>query len=428
MELIVKNNSKFNIKNSKLIPRSEFSLNVLTLMTGTTIAQAIPIAISPILTRIYTPEDFGVFAMYMALVSIIAVIATGRYELAIMLPKKQEDAFQITVLANLITLIVCSVLFGIVIIFNQQIATLLQTPEVAPWLYLLPLSVLVTGLYQSANYWHNRNKRYRNIAVNRVVQSGSTVTTQLGLAFVIQSAGLIVGQLLGQLLALLYFIKTYFSKDHSQYKTNGLKIKYLAKRYNKFPKIDVPTAFTNVAANQAPNILLSALFSASTAGFYYLTQRVLQAPITLISGSVLDVFKQRASEDYKKNRHCREIFKKTFWALLIMALPPSIVLFFIIEDVFVWVFGEPWREAGTYAQILIPALFLRFMANPLSFMLYIAEKQAWNFLTMIGLLLGVLMSLFVSDSAMQGVASIAFVYSVYYLIHLLLSARLAKLL
>jgi O-antigen/teichoic acid export membrane protein len=87
---------------NKLKPKSEFSRNVLTLMTGTTIAQAIPIAISPILTRIYTPEDFGVFALYMSVVSIVSVVATGRYELAIMLPKKDEDAINIVTLSEVV--------------------------------------------------------------------------------------------------------------------------------------------------------------------------------------------------------------------------------------------------------------------------------------------------------------------------------------
>ena len=408
----------------RLKPKSEFSRNVLTLMTGTTIAQAIPIAISPILTRIYTPEEFGLFALYVAIASILAVIATGRYELAIMLPKKEEDAFQITLLASLITVTISFIILVIMLIFNTQIARLLQNPEIGPWLYLIPLSVLITGLYQSLNYWHNRNKRYTNIATNRVIQSGGTAISQLGFGLWFQSIGLIVGQLIGQILALGYFLKTYFKNDRQQ-TFKEMKMRALAKRYSQFPKIDVPTAMTNITANQAPNILLATLFSASSAGFYYLTQRVLQAPITLISSSVLDVFKQRASEDYKKHGHCKEIFKKTFWALLLMALPPSLILYFWVEDLFSFVFGEPWREAGVYAQILIPALFLRFIANPLSFMIYIAEKQVWNFLCMAGLLLMILAGLLTSNDAVEAVRIISISYCLYYLLHLMLSFKLA---
>ena len=120
---------------NKLKPKSEFSRNVLTLMTGTTIAQAIPIAISPILTRIYTPEDFGVFALYMAIASIIAVIATGRYEMAIMLPKEEEDVKSIVKLILILLSIVTFITFLIVSFFNQAIVSLFENQEISNWLY-----------------------------------------------------------------------------------------------------------------------------------------------------------------------------------------------------------------------------------------------------------------------------------------------------
>lgn len=140
---------------------------------------------------------------------------------------------------------------------------------------------------------------------------------------------------------------------------------------------------------------------------------------------MLDVFKQRASEDYKKDGHCKEIFKKTFWVLFLMALPPSLILYFWVDDLFSFVFGEPWREAGVYAQILIPALFLRFIANPLSFMIYIAEKQVWNFLCMAGLLPMILAGLLMSNDAVEAVRIISISYCLYYLLHLMLSFKLA---
>ena len=137
----------------RFLPKSEFGRNVLTLMTGTTIAQAIPIAISPILTRIYTPEDFGLFAFYASIASIISVVATGRYELAIMLPKKDDDAINIVVLSILISFLVSLLSLIIVLVFNTQITNLLGNPEIANWLYFIPLTVLFTGIYQSFNYW-----------------------------------------------------------------------------------------------------------------------------------------------------------------------------------------------------------------------------------------------------------------------------------
>jgi O-antigen/teichoic acid export membrane protein len=409
----------------KLIPQSRYSRNVITLVTGTGMAQALAISISPILTRIYTPEDFGLFALYSALVSILSIVVTGRYELAIILPKKDEEAFQIFALTIIISIATSGLLLFVVIVFNREIVKLLKNQDIAPWLYLLPFSVLILGLNQVLNYWNNRKKKYLIIAKNRIIMSGAVAANQLGLAYNIKSKGLILGQFLGQVLALIYFIKKYQSEDRGLLALNKLKIFAVAKKYKNFPKIDAPTTFINIAANQAPNILLAAFFSASAGGFYYLTQRILQAPISLISSSVLDVFKQKASEDYKKNGHCREIFMKTFWSLLMMTVPLSFILFFVIEDLFVLVFGEHWRMSGTYAQILVPALLLRFIANPLSFMFYIASKLEFNFLGMVLLFLFVILSLLIPSNSATAIILISFSFSVIYLYYIMMSFWMA---
>ncbi len=388
-------------------------------------AQALAISISPILTRIYTPEDFGLFALYSALVSIISIVVTGRYELAIMLPKKEEEAFQIMALTIIISMATSGLLLIIAIVFNGELTIILKNQEISPWLYLLPFSVLISGLYQVLNFWNNRKKSYLEIAKNRIILSGGVAINQLGFAYAIKSMGLILGQFLGQLIALAYFIKKFQSDDRGAFVLNKLKIIALARKYKKYPKIDTPTTFINIAANQAPNILLVAFFSANAGGFYYLTQKILQAPISLISTSVLDVFKQKASEDYRKNGHCRGIFLKTFWSLLLMATPVSFTLFFIIEDLFAFVFGELWREAGTYAQILVPALLLRFIANPLSFMFYISNKLEFNLMGMVLLFLFVIFSLLIPSNSTTAIMLISLSFSVIYLYYILMSFWMA---
>ncbi|MEB8430936.1 lipopolysaccharide biosynthesis protein [Cocleimonas sp. KMM 6892] len=408
-----------------LRPKSEYSKNILTLMTGTTIAQAIPIALSPIFTRIYSPEDFGLLAFYIAISSIISTVVSGRYELSIILPQKNEDAFQITCLCLAIT--IASTIFVSIslIVFKPQIVILLNNQEINKWLYLIPLSILLIGIHRTLSFWYNRVKMYKLIAKNRILLSAGTGFSQLGLGSLSHQGGLIWGTLFGQLLPLIQLGYNFISNDLKLYSLNYLKIIALSKRYSKFPKFDVPTALANITASQAPNILLAALFSPSAAGFFYLTQRVLQAPITLISSSVLDVFKQRASEDYKKHGNAKDIFKKTFLALFFMALPTSIILFFWVEDIFVLIFGEDWSEAGEYARILIPALFLRFITNPLSFMIYIAEKQGINLVGMLLLLTGMLVIFFIVNDAHTAITAISVLYCIVYGMYLTLSAKIA---
>src|SRR5690606_28082706 len=153
---------------SSVIMKSKFTRNILTLLTGSTLAQAIPIAITPILTRIYTPSDFGVFAIFLAITTILGSIANGRYELAIILPEKEGDAINIAVLGIAICGAIFAFLLLLVILFNNQIVTLLGIEEIGGWLYLVPFSVLFIGIFNILNYLNTRLSLYKNIAIVNV--------------------------------------------------------------------------------------------------------------------------------------------------------------------------------------------------------------------------------------------------------------------
>jgi O-antigen/teichoic acid export membrane protein len=407
---------------------SSFFKNVITLMTGTGIAQAIPIALSPILTRIYSPEEFGLFALYAGFAAILVVVATGRYELAIMLPEKERDAATLIKLSFALSILVSTMVLFSILLFGHEIAILLGNEEIYLWLYLLPISLLITGLYQNMNYWLNRKKDFKLLASNRVLQSSITGMGQLGAgALSFGGLGLLFGSLLGQGITLFTLVKKIWSRDSIHFKSFKLKsFKKIALRYRSFPAFDVPTSLLNVGATHAPNILFPIYFSPAYAGFYYLTQRVLQAPISLIATSVLDVFKEEASHQFRNTGQAKHIFIKTFKWLLLISVLPSVLLFLLIEDVFVLVFGKDWAMAGTYAKIMVPALSIRLIANPLSFMIYIAEKQVWNLVTMMALAMGVFLSFFLAKAPLEVIIGISLTYSMYYLIQLVLSARFAR--
>jgi O-antigen/teichoic acid export membrane protein len=397
-------------------------------MTGTTIAQAIPIAISPILTRIYTPEDFGVFALYISVASIIAVIATGRYELAIMLPKKDEDAMNIVVLSIVISFFVSLITLLIVFIFNSQITNLLENPEISSWLYFIPLTVLLTGMYQSFNYWNNRKKQYKKLATNKVVQSGITATTNLGMGLSgFGSSGLIFGKIFGQGVATAALGKMIWTEDKSFLQNvKVLKIMALVKRYIQFPKFDILASLFNVSSHYTTHILFNILFDTTTAGYYYLTQRVIGLPTAFIASAISDVFRQKASKDYKKYGNCINIYKRTFNKLFILSLFPSLFLYVFVIDGFVIIFGQEWVSAGEYVQTLIPMFFIKFIASPLSFMLYIGEKQQLNFYSQILFIVSIVFSFLLGSNAQEVVQNIAISFSLIYLYYLYISAKIAK--
>jgi len=355
---------------NRLKPKSEFSKNVLTLMTGTTIAQAIPIAISPILTRIYTPEDFGIFALYMSMASIIAVMATGRYELAIILPKKDEDAVNIVVLSIVIAFFVSFISFLIVFIFNSQITNLLGNPEISNWLYFIPVTVLLTGIYQNLNYWSNRKKQYKRLATSRVIQSGTTATTNLGMGFAgLGSSGLILGGVLGQGVAIFILSKIFFLENNKLQKINRLKIFILLKRYIKFPKFILPTSLLDLISLKIPIFTISILSNnISLLGQYALVERILSLPMGILGSSIGQNFYQEFSDKINKNKYieAKQLLFKIWKNLFLIGIIPAIIITIYGESIFTSIFGDKWLEAGNIASILIWFYMFQFVSSPTS--------------------------------------------------------------
>lgn len=370
----------------RLLPQSIYARNVLTLMTGTTLAQAIPIAISPILTRLYSPEEFGRFALYMAVTMIASVLVTGRYELAIFLPRQDRAALHIAALAITLSMVISAVLLLIVLFFAHPIAALLGDAALAPWLYWAPVSILLVGVYQSLNYWSNRKAHYKRLAISRTVQSGSAAMAQLSSGYAGGAAGLVAGQITGQVLATGVMARLIWREDHALIRAlRPMRCLALSKRYINFPKYLIVAHGFNTASSQMPVLLLGALFSTSAAGFFTLTQRVMAAPMSLIASALSDVFRQEASQAYIHQGNCLVIYRETFKRLLIISVLPFFVFFLIAPDVFSFIFGAQWRVAGEYAQILTLKFFFDFVVGPLSAMFMIAEKQRLDLLWQIGL-------------------------------------------
>ncbi len=353
----------------KRIPRGGFVRNVLTLMTGTTIAQAIPIAISPILTRLYTPADFGIFALYMAIAYSIAVIVTGRYELAIMLPKRDKNAISLTVLAIGVSVLVSLIVLGLFTIFGTKIAKLLNNPDISIWLYFIPLSILLMGIFESLDCWSTRKQQYKRSAISRVTRSlvTSAVSLAMGLFTTLGASGLIIGAILGQAFAVIVLGHLIDRDDQINVKSIKLpRILANAKKHKDFPIYSAPPALLDTTSLQAPILLINQFYDSAVAGFFNLTQRVIGLPMALIGGAVEQVYFQKLSHAKNQGEPIGHILIKTALHLFLIGLPITIVLMIAGPILFAFVFGEEWRVAGEYAQIISIAFLVRFAVSPIT--------------------------------------------------------------
>lgn len=366
---------------NKLKPKSEFSRNVLTLMTGTTVAQVIPIAISPILTRIYTPEDFGVFALFVSLVGFISVISSARYEQAVMLPKKNEDAINIFVLGFI--LIFCtSIVSGVLIVlFNEHIISLLGNNAISNWLYFIPFTVFFLGLFNLLTNYNNRMKYYKDIANATILKSIVLASVQLIIGFIKSGVmGLVLGQVVSQFFANMKLLKNVIKDKTLLLAINKIKIFALAMKYKNFPKYNMPHALVGTISLNLPIYIFTPFFGSAMVGYYSLSLLIIFTPLMILAGSTAKIYNQKVSELYNKKQDTYFFTVDIIKSLLKKILLPFAIFIFFAPDIFELVFGKEWIEAGRYTQILSIYLILNVVVSTVAYIPSLTGLQKKAFL------------------------------------------------
>jgi len=362
------------------VPRliqSEFFRNVFTLISGTTIAQIISLAIYPVLSRMYSPEDFGVFALYVSILSITNIAATARYELAVMMPREEKDALNLVALSALITVIVSLVLALLVILLNRQIAGALDNEGIAFWLYLIPVSTFLNGIYQSLNYWSIRNKRFRNITVANLSQSLTNSSVKLGAgALVVGPLGLIAGALAGQLSGFMAFFINFLKKDQKKLEWIQKKqMRSLGREYYRFPKYNMLLGINNSFSSSLPIFVFTAWFSTAIAGLYSFGLTMIFRPMNLVTTALSQVFSQRVIAKANNGEPILSDVRRLFIKMVQFSILPFGLVAVFAPIIFRIVFGSEWETAGQYARILIPWLFVVFLSAPLAFLPDLFKEQ-----------------------------------------------------
>jgi len=385
---------KLSILKKKYLTQGSFAAHALTLMTGTIIAQAIPVAVSPILTRIYSPSDFGLWALFISLTSIISIIATARYELTIILPEKDEDAINLVALSIVIAFAISFVVFLIVLIFNKPITRLLGNPAISRWLYFIPFSVLLTGIFQALNCWSNRRKKYARMARRQITQSVATVSTQLCLGVVkVGSGGLLGGGITGQAIGTGVFARQTWKEDKEWHQhINKEVLKNQGSRYLNLVKYLNLSHLIGALHQQLPILILNKIFDSATAGFFSLANRILSLPISILADAMGVVFRQRASEEYAKAKKFDRLLLKTVKHTFLLSLLPFCLFMVWGKDIFLFVFGKNWGRAGEFASILAFGSFFAFVINPVDKTALIVEAKRYILFWHIGKLIAILSS------------------------------------
>lgn len=405
----------------KLRPKSEFNRNVLTLMTGTTIAQAIPISFSPILTRIYTPEDFGIFAIFVAIVGFIVVIASGRYEQAIMLPKYDKYAINIFILSLLLISFTSIFSFLVILLFKEEISQLLNNNSLGNWLYFIPITVFFIALFNLLTNYNNRKKEYKDIAKATIIKSIVLVLAQILIGFLKSGfTGLIVGQILAQIFANLELIKNVLKNKKLLSTVSFRSILILAKKHINFPKYNMPHALLGNISSNLPMYIFTPFFGSAIVGKYSLALMIVLTPMSIVATSMANVYNQKLAELYNKKENVYVFTFNIIESLLKKLLFPFIVFVLFAPQIFEIVFGTQWLESGEYIQVLSIYLILNVIVSIIAYIpnLLNLQNKAFKIAIMHFILLSIILyftskyyDIYVSLAFMTGINSLVLIYN-----------------
>jgi O-antigen/teichoic acid export membrane protein len=409
--------------------QSDYFKNVATLISGTTFAQAFSILIYLVLSRIYSEEDFGVFGLYMNILNITIIFSTAKYELSILLPKSDRESVNLLGLSGLISVGVSLVLLMLVIFFNGLICGLLGSEEIKGWLYFIPLSTLLVGLFQSFRNYSNREKRYRLIAGANIAQSLGNSLLKLGLGLaMVGAAGLIFGVVFGQVVGFLVFFAVHLRSNRQKWGWLKLtEMKRLGKHYSLFPKYNMWQGLINNFSGALPVFIFTSYFSTAIAGIYTFGYMVIYRPVNLVASAFYQVMYQRFVEKQHNGMpilpEIRLFIKRTIQVLVI----PFLLVGIFTPEIFQFLFGEKWIEAGRYAQVMLPWIFMMSLVMPLSFIPDIYRKQRWAMvidavrlvLRLAALVAGVVMkNAFLGLAFFSGASTLMTIYSLLWYIRL----------
>ncbi|MDQ1298338.1 MAG: hypothetical protein QG558_877 [Campylobacterota bacterium] len=338
-------------------------MQIATLMSGSLAAQVIMFAAMPIITRLYSADEFGMYSLFFSIISIVGVVSSWKYDLAIMLPKSDRDAQALVFLSIGITTVMTAISIIVVYLLYDFLITYFTGAPYIIW--LIPLGIGITGFFQIFNAYSSRQQFYKKIATVKVSNSLLTAAVQGFSKFMFKFDGLVLGKIFADMVSVLLLLNQHVKRQTLQLKSlSRRRLIVNAKRHDHFPRYQSFTVFLNAISQNLPVLLLAYFYSAEIAGFYALTVRILQAPIVLIGSSTREVYYQKASKMYAEGKNIFDLYLKTTKGLVKLFILPLIIVGLTGEALFGFIFGASWEASGVFAQILILWFFFLFINTP----------------------------------------------------------------
>lgn len=409
--------------------KNNFRKNILVLFSGTVLSQIIPILFLPILTRIFSPNQFGEYSLFIAITTILIILVTAKYELAIHLPKSLDKARRILNLTIFISLVISLVIFIsltiIISIWNRY-----SNNEVnLSFIFFIVISILMMGIYYAYYQYLSRINEYKILGINKIIKQLFIGFATVGLSVFTTHYMLIIGLIISQLIATLFLVRYTYKKDPDyKFKLEFKEFKMILKEYKDFPKFQIPTQLLNTGNFHLITLIFGVIFSSTIIGLYSLAQRMLRFPMVIIGHAITDVFRQRAAKDFNEFGNCKKIYLTTLKLLTMTGIPVFIVIFIFAPSVFGIMFGQDWYAAGEFVRYLLPMLLMQYIFSPLNAVFIIFNKQNvelyWQVFMMVFSIITITFAYLISGKAEIIILSYSLVNAMSYLVVGLLTFKI----
>ncbi|QJB69741.1 oligosaccharide flippase family protein [Parasphingorhabdus halotolerans] len=356
---------------------NEIARSISILVGGAASAHAITALALPVLSRLYTPEDFSTLAVFNSLFAILTVAACLRFDIAIPLPEEEDDAANLLVLALCIAGLVSLCLSVVIMFYTDEIADIMGRPAVAPYLWFIPFGVFFSAGASALQNLYVRKKAFGMISKSRIIQSGSAVSMQFGIASIMAGpTGLLVGSMFNVGSSFFVLGQNMVRKKTIRLSViSKVRIRKLLSRYRNFPKYSAAESLCNSASLFIPIIMISALAVGPEPGYILLAISVLQAPMALFGIAVGQVYLSRAPDEHRKH-NLAQFSVDTINLLTRSGVGPLLAAGMVSPFLFGIIFGEGWERAGVIVAWMTPWFIIQFLTSPISMALAVTDNQA----------------------------------------------------
>ena len=390
---------------------NSFIKSFFQLAVGSLLAQIIAALASPIITRLYSPKDMGLYTLLITVVTIFGSVINGKYDYAIVNAKKEEHISKLFWVSTFFSIIFSALICLVILIVHFFRPNYFS--DTGNWIYFAILLLLITGLTNTLTAYNNRIGLYKIISKVSVLRASVQNIFTVAIGLVSASAGgLIISQLMGSLAGIREQSSELDSKNIIKNLKEKNKIREIALEYKDYPKYSMPANLVNNLSYSILNIFISNLFSMTTLGFYSITYRILGLPLGLVSGNISRIFFKDASEEFREKGSYKNSLIKSTILLSCVAIPFFVILLIFSPSIFSLVLGTEWRVSGEYAQILAPMFAVRLVVSGLTPGFIISGNQKIELNFQILFLFISIISFLISKIFMWEISSFLMIYSI----------------